>query len=140
MSDVTVTHDVAASVETTWAVLRDFGDIGWIPVAGQVDVEGDGPGMTRTIHGSGDNDPVIEQLTGLDDGARTITYAIDGKSPLPVQDYTGTVTISDGPDGAIIRWSATFEPVGDEAEATAVVELMLTTLAGWLGDAAASAG
>lgn len=139
MGTVTVEHSVAAPASDVWAVLRRFGDIGWIPVAGKVEVEGEGPGMRRMIRGSGEGDPVVERLVAVDEEARTIDYAIDANNPLPVADYRGRTRIDEDGPGSTIVWSATFDPVGDDAEATAVVELMLTTLAGWLGDAATGA-
>jgi hypothetical protein len=136
MSTVTVERKVAAPASDVWAVLCRFGDISWIPVAGKVEVEGEGPGMRRHIHGSGDGDPVVERLVACDEGARTLDYAIDANNPLPVTDYRGNARVDESGDGSTIVWSATFEPVGDEAEATGVVEIMLATLAGWLADAA----
>ena len=132
-----MTRDVAAPADDVWTLLRDFGNVGWIPGPTRVDVEGDGPGMRRLIHGSGDGPPVVERLISVDDAGRTIEYAIDENNPLPVDEYRGTVTIDDAPGGARIRWSAAFEPSGDEAEARNVIELMLGALAGWLAEATA---
>jgi hypothetical protein len=139
MGSVAVERQVSASAEAVWALLRDFGNIAWIPVGGRVDVEGAGPGMRRLIHGSGDGPPVVERLVAADDAARSIEYVIDENNPLPVTTYVGRVRIDPDDGGSVIRWSAEFEPAGDAAEAAGVVELMLTTLAGWLGDAACAA-
>jgi len=131
MADVVLERNLAAPADRLWAVLRDFGDVSWIPPAGKVDVDGDGPGMRRHIHGSG-GDPVVERLLDLDDEARTLRYCIEGDSPLPVSSYVGTVTVTD----ERLRWAVTYEPVGDEAEAKTVVELMVGALAAWLEEAA----
>jgi hypothetical protein len=139
MRDVTVERELAASPATVWALLRDFGNVAWMPPAGRVDVEGDGAGMRRHIHGGGDGPPVVERLVRIDEADRTIEYTIDENNPLPVSEYLGTVAVSETTDGAAIRWSAVFEPVGDPDEATAVIELMLGALVGWLADGALAA-
>jgi hypothetical protein len=139
MSDAVVEREVAAPAADVWAVLRDFGNIPWIPAAGQVDVEGDGPGMRRHIHGSGAGDPVVERLISRDDAARTIEYTIDENNPLPVTTYVGRVTVEDRDGASTIRWSAAFEPAADEAEAVAIVGMMLDALTGWLAGAFAPA-
>jgi hypothetical protein len=144
MADVVVERDVAAPADKVWAVLRDFGAVGWIPPAGKVGVEGDGPGMCRRIHGTGDGEPVVERLLSLDDDTRTLRYRIEENNPLPVSSYVGTVTVadraagSDGPGGATLRWAAEFAPTGDEDEARTVVELVVGALVGWLDEAVTS--
>jgi hypothetical protein len=135
MSNAAVEREVAAPPAEVWAVLRDFGNIAWIPVAGQVDVEGDGPGMRRHIHGGGPGEPVVERLISLDDATRTIEYTIDENNPLPVTTYVGRVSVNDCDGGSMIRWTAAFEPAGDENESAAVVGMMLDALTGWLAGA-----
>jgi hypothetical protein len=136
MAEVQIERAVQAPATNVWEVLRDFGDISWIPPAGHVDVEGEGPGMRRLIHGSGDGPPVSERLVSVDEDTQTIVYVIDENNPLPTSGYRGTVTISGEGDTSAIRWVASFEPAGDADEASAVVELMLTALSQWLAEAA----
>jgi hypothetical protein len=135
MADAAVVKEVPVSAERVWAAVRDFGDVSWIPGITGVDVDGDGPGMRRHIRGGGDNPPVVERLISVDDAGRTIEYTIDENNPLPVASYVGTVTVNEAPGGSTIRWSAAYEPAGDEAEAAQVVEMMLGMLTGWLADA-----
>jgi hypothetical protein len=135
MSEAVVERQVAAPAEQVWDLLRNFGDIAWIPAAGLVDVEGDGPGMRRRIHGTGAGSPVVERLISVDDTTRTIEYTIEENNPLPVTSYLGTVSVDDAGDDAMIRWAVAFEPAGDETDAAAVVRLMLDALTGWLADA-----
>lgn len=134
MLDTTVEREVAATPEQVWAVLADFGNIAWIPPAGRVEVEGDGPGMVRRIHGSGDGPPVGERLVSRSDADRTIVYTIDENNPLPVASYRGTVSVEAAEGGAKVIWRADYEPGADEAESAAIVELMLGALIGWLAD------
>ena len=134
MADAAVVKDVPVAATKVWAMVRDFGNVSWIPAVTDVDVEGDGPGMRRHIHGGGDNPAVVERLLSLDDATRTIEYTIDENNPLPVTSYVGKVTVDEAPSGATLRWSATFEPAGDEAEASQVVEMMLGMLTGWMAE------
>ena len=139
MPDATVERDVAAPAAVVWGILSDFGDMSWVPAAGRVEVDGSGAGMRRHIHGSS-GDPVVERLLSIDDAARTLAYTIDENNPLPVTRYEGTVTVADAGAGSRLTWSASFDPSGDEAEAAAVVELMLGALTGWVADAAEGKG
>ena len=135
MPEAHAEREVTSSPDAVWSVLREFGDVSWIPPAGTVEVEGEGPGMVRRIHGSGDGDPVVERLVSASDATRTLVYEIDGNNPLPVTSYRGTVVVEPTGGGARIRWQADYEPEGDEGEAATVIELMLGTLTGWLADA-----
>lgn len=135
MSSATIELDVSASANAVWSILRNFGEAGWIVLAQEVEVDGEGPGMTRRIHGTGEQ-PVVEELVSLDDDARELAYRITANNPLPVESYAGLVRVDETDDGARIVWSATFDVPGDEAEGIAVVEMMLGALTGWLADAA----
>ena len=134
MAEAAVVKEVPAPAAQVRAAVRDFGDVSWIPGITGVDVDGDGPGMRRHIHGGGDNPAVVERLNSVDDAARTIEYTIDENNPLPVTSYVGKVTVDEASSGATLRWSATFEPAGDEGEAAQVVEMMLGMLTGWLAE------
>ncbi|CAA0078947.1 Uncharacterised protein [Mycolicibacterium vanbaalenii] len=139
-----ITKVVAAPADALWAILADFGDVSWIPIAGQVEVIGSGIGMRRCIHGSGPV-PVVEKLTGLQPEKMTLSYTITD-NPLPVSRFEATVTVNEEigdderPSLSRIAWTVDFDPVGDsEADARAArdaVEAVYEMMAGWLTEAA----
>lgn len=135
MGTVTVEKKVAADAAAVWRVLADFGDVTWIPVAGDVRVEGDGPGMRRYISGGGD-EPVVEKLVSIDPDQRSLTYEIEQSNPLPVVSYVSQAVVR-GDSDAIVTWTVTYEPIGSDEEIRQGIDLIYTVMAGWLQDAAA---
>jgi hypothetical protein len=66
---------------------------------------------------------VRERLVGRDSAARSFSYVID-QSPLPVENYYATLSVSDANGGSVVRWKCTFEaaPGADIAAARAIIE------------------
>lgn len=140
MATLTVRKHIAAPAEAVWAILADFANVGWIPVAGEVQIEGEGPGMRRIIHG-GAGTPVIETLIWVEPEQNALSYEI-ANSPLPVSRFQAVVTVTrdDGGDlSSTATWDIDYEPIGDDAGARGGIELIYDTMAGWLADAAAGA-
>jgi hypothetical protein len=136
MSTLTVTKDIAAAADAVWAVLADFGDVGWIPVAGRVEIEGDGPGMRRKIYGSGD-DPTVETLVWIEQAQKRLAYEIT-HNPLPVERFEAVVLVADSPSidrGCRVCWEIDYDPSGDDASARESIELVYGMMADWLADA-----
>ena len=123
MTTVTVSEDINASPAKVWAALSDFGGI---KVGGPVttfECEGEGVGMVRTIGLAGGK--VVERLDRHDPDAMIFAYSIiNDDCPLPVANYSATVTITDlGGDRCNVDWTGNFDPKGaSEAEAAKVVE------------------
>lgn len=141
MPRIAITKEVDASAAAVWTLLADFADVSWIPVAGQVDVVGEGIGMSRSIHGSGER-PVVETLTHLDPERREIGYRIVD-NPLPVSRFEALVTVQSRPGpGSEVTWNVDYEPSGStdaDAQATRqAIEAVYGMMAGWLADAAAT--
>lgn len=138
MASTTVTREIAGEAAAVWALLADFGDVSWIPLAEGVVVEGSGPGMRRTIQGP-EGPPVVERLIGIESDRRTLTYSIDENNPLPVRSYEATVRVSPaGAAGSAITWDVSFAPRGDVAVAEQAIAAIYGLMATWL-EAAASA-
>lgn len=135
MAETTVVRSVDRDADAVWALLADFGDIGWIPMAENVVLDGEGVGMRRLIP-AGDGDPIAEALLGLDDDGRVLTYSIENP-PFPVSSYVAVCTVSGTADGATIEWVVTFDPTGEEADAAAAIEAIYDMMAGWIADATA---
>ncbi len=100
------------SADALWAVVRDFGDVGWLPGNPTYSSQGEGPGMIRTI----DTPPiptVREQLDAIDDDSCTIFYRIVEGLPMPVTGYRATMQVADAGDGrSRLIWSSEWEPDG----------------------------
>lgn len=154
MPRIAVVKGVDAPAGTVWELLSDFADVSWIPVIEDVAVDGDGLGMTRTIHGSGDQ-PILETLTHRDDEQMELGYSITN-SPFPVTRFEALVTVRPAADGtgADITWHVDYDPQGSDpqdsdpqdSDATAAVsaresiEAVYAMMTGWLADAATQRG
>jgi hypothetical protein len=122
MAKVTVSEDIKAKAADVWAAMSDFGGL---KVGGPItsfETQGKGVGMVRTIGMGGGR--VVERLDRHDPKAMVYVYSITNDDcPLPVSGYVSTVKITDKGDGTCnVNWSSTFEPKGDPAAASKVVE------------------
>ncbi len=133
MAVVKVSGEIAVSADKLWAVVRDFGNVGWIPGAGNVKLQGSGPGMIRFL---GAKHEIHEQLEKVDEAGRSIVYSIPVGIPFPVTGYRSTMKVSDaGPGRARLDWSAEIEPKGvPEAQAVGIIDGMYKTMIGWISD------
>lgn len=87
MATFEVVGELAVPVEKLWTLVRDFGNVAWIPNS-DVKVVGSGPGMTRIINGA-----IHEKLESIDDARRTLAYNIPKGLPLPVKNDHGTMKV-----------------------------------------------
>lgn len=119
-TNVTITADMPASADTVWkAASPDFCGIGGFhPALASCVLSSDRSVRTLTLKGGG---TIVEKQTAWDDARRSYSYEITD-SPLPVSDYSATFSVADSQSGSTVTWTAAFEPVGDEAEATKVIE------------------
>ena len=123
MIDVTVTRDIAADISKVWAILENFGDISWIPGADNVEVSGEGVGMTRHIIMPG-TPPINETLESLDADKKTLSYSIPKNEIIPFDNYVADVSLTTiDSDTTHVNWHCTFD-AGDmpEADARAAIE------------------
>jgi hypothetical protein len=112
MADYSTSGDFEMSADALWAVVRDFGEVGWLPGRPTCSVEGEGPGMIRTIDAS-PIPTVREQLDRIDDDSRTIFYHIIEGIPMPITDYSARMQVEDAGDGrSRLIWSSQWEPDG----------------------------
>lgn len=123
MTTVTVREEINGSARDVWNVLSDFGGI---KVGGPItsfQTEGEGVGMVRHI-GMG-HATIVEKLDRHDVDAMEFAYSIiNDDGPLPVADYSASVSVSDKGDGTCeVVWTGEFEPKGaSEEDASKVVE------------------
>ena len=140
MPSITVSKQITAPAEAVWALLADFADVTWIPGAAKVEVEGEGPGMSRKIYGAGDT-PIVETLLWVEPEHRRLAYEI-ANNPMPVNRFEAVVSVTgpdDTGDGCHIGWDVDYEPAGEDASARESIELVYTMMADWLRDAANAA-
>jgi Polyketide cyclase / dehydrase and lipid transport len=121
MPETEVTRTLAASADAVWRLVRAFGDLSWVPGDPKVEIRGEGVGQVRIIdrpYGQ-----VHEQLTSLDDAARSLTYVVPRGNPVPVTGYEARMTVSDDGGKGRLTWSCRFEPDGvSEEEAARDIE------------------
>ncbi len=134
MGQAIVKAALAFPPDRVWNLIAKFGDTSWMPAGTKVDVVGSGPGMARFIH-AGPDKKIKEQLETLDAGNRTLVYTIPENVPMPVSGYRATMKVTPSGSGSELEWRCSFEPVGvSDAQATAMIEGLYKTLAGWISD------
>lgn len=103
---------VNASPETTWKMMGNFNHIDvWHPVVVASKLT---KGTSQTL-GSvreltlSSGAQITEKLVANNEALMTYSYAIT-ESPLPVNNYVGTIKVTSAADGkSIITWSSTFD-------------------------------
>lgn len=141
MPHLVITKHIDAIPATVWAIVADFGDVDWIPVAGLVEVEGEGIGMRRLIHGSGST-PVTETLTSFNPDRMELGYSI-ADNPLPVNRFDAVVSVRPaGESATTVTWDVDYDPAGtteaDQTAAHEAIEAVYGMMAGWLADASST--
>lgn len=128
MAQAKVSKVIDAPADRVWDTVCAFSGLErYFTMFASSTTEGSGVGATRTLT-LPDGGEFHERLESLDDGARTLTYRAL-KSPLPIEDYLGTVTVADAGEGkSRVTWSARFE-VSAEQEG-AIVEMLDGAYAG----------
>ncbi len=114
---------IDASVEVVWDKLKDFGNVGWLPMIESVDAtDGNTKGATRilTLKEGG---TISEKLKKYDEKKMSYSYKITDMSVvktihhsgveepikvLPVTDYTSTIMVKEDDEGAEVIWSAAY--------------------------------
>jgi hypothetical protein len=123
MTSILIEKELAYPVETVWAILGDFGNLGWVEGPERIEIIGEGVGMTRRVHMTG-MDPIDEILESIDEANLSFSYSIPNM-PMPVTDYLSSVKLEDKGDGTTrVHWACTCTPT-DANMAEADVEAML---------------
>lgn len=117
MAQAKVTKTIDAPADRVWETVRAFSGLErYFTIFASSTTEGTGVGATRTLH-LPDGGQFYERLVSLDDESRTLTYAAL-RSPLPIENYIGTVTVADAGDGrSQVSWSASFDVSADQEAA-----------------------
>lgn len=114
---------VDAAPATAWKLVGDFNGLDvWHPAVVNSTMKGTGikAGATRVLT-LGNGALIKEKLTAYSATRHSYTYAIT-ESPLPVKNYSSTITVSPADGGkSLITWQSTFDASGasdDEAVKT----------------------
>ena len=114
MPEVLASAVVPAPVDAVWRTVRDFDGLpSWHPaIAASRLTAGASPaevGAVRTLD-LAEGGTVVEILTGLDDHARALTYAIL-ESPFPVSGYRSTIRVVPltATGESFVEWSLVFD-------------------------------
>lgn len=122
MAQSEASKTIDAPANFVWSTVRAFSGLErYFTMFASSTTEGSGVGATRRLN-LPDGGQFHERLESLDDASRTLTYRVL-TSPLPVENYVGTVTVDDAGNGrSRVTWSSRFD-VSPEHEA-AMVDLL----------------
>lgn len=118
MGQAEASIDIARGADEVWAVVGDFGGLGWMPGVDSCTVSGD----DRTLSMLGME--IVERQLARDDAARSISYGIVSGS-LPVDHHVATITVSPSGDGSHVTWAVDVAP-------DSLTDIMQQTYAGAL--------
>lgn len=122
MAQAEASKTISAPADAVWNTIRAFSGLErYFTIFTSSTTDGSGVGATRTLN-LPDGGQFHERLESLDDETRTLTYVVL-TSPLPIENYVGTVTVEDAGDGkSRVSWSARFD-VSPDHEAAMVETL-----------------
>jgi hypothetical protein len=108
------------SADAVWTKIGDFCGIGkWHPALEKCELSADGKTRTLTLKGGG---TIVEALVKWDAAGKSYTYAIVN-SPLPVANYTSTITVSADGTGSVLTWTGKYDAKGaPDAKAQEIIQ------------------
>src|SRR5262249_54155861 len=108
------------SAEALWAKIGDFCGISkWHPAIEKCDLSADGKTRTLSLKGGG---TVVEALVKMDTAARSYTYAIVS-GPLPLANYTSTISVATDGAGSTVTWVGKYDAKGaSDADSKKVID------------------
>jgi hypothetical protein len=118
--DSSVIMTSSMSPDALWKKVGDFCGIGdWHPAVEKCVLNADGKERTLSLKGGG---AIVERLESVDDANHTYTYTIRS-GPLPVTNYSSTISVSPDPKGSSIKWVGTYDAKGvSDADAKKVID------------------
>lgn len=127
-------------VARVWSIIGDFAGLArWHPLVERCELDGDGPGATRTVHFA--DWWATERLEARDEATHTLSYAITDSSRLEVIGVVGSLALTPLPNERTrIEWTSGHQP--DHPHAATVnppLEAYYPTRIGHLRDALSKA-
>ena len=97
------------SADALWAKIGDFCGISkWHPAVEKCELSADGKTRTLSLKGGG---TIVESLVRIDTAGRSYTYAIVS-GPLPVANYTSTISVAADGAGSTVMWVGKYDAKG----------------------------
>ncbi len=120
MTKVSMSTQLNVSADQAWQMIGGFNSLpDWHPAIEKSELTEAGQTRTLSLNGGGS---IVEKLETVDDDARTYTYSIVD-SPLPVANYTSTITVHKTEDGECrVDWSSDYDPIGDATAASEAIQ------------------
>lgn len=108
------------SADAVWAKIGDFCGISkWHPAVEKCELSADGKTRTLSLKGGG---TIVEALVKMDTAGKSYTYSIVN-SPLPVANYTSTISVSADGAGSALTWTGKYDAKGaPDADAMKIIQ------------------
>jgi carbon monoxide dehydrogenase subunit G len=107
---VTESIEVGASPDAVWSRIKDFSGLHtWHPgVESSVTTDGNQVGSVRTLTLKGGGQ-IVEVLESYSDADRKMSYRMKDPGPVPVSNYTSTLSVKAGDaGGSVVEWRGAF--------------------------------
>jgi len=107
---VVETLAVDAPPAAVWAKIKDFNALQtWHPAVEKSETtDGNNVGSVRTLHLKGGG-TIVEVLETYADADRKYSYRMKDPGPVPVNNYTSTISVKDGDNGgSVVEWRGAF--------------------------------
>tara|TARA_B110000444_G_C18810540_1_gene582332 strand:- start:938 stop:1357 length:420 start_codon:yes stop_codon:yes gene_type:complete len=105
--ETVVIRQLEFSADLVWNLISNFGNRDWSPSIDKVVVKGEGVGAIRWMYNVGGDKPVAERLEVFDDQNMKMSYSIVENSPLPLENFLGTVKVDvTGNNSCQVAWKA----------------------------------
>lgn len=118
MTTVHQSRRIAASADSIWEIVKDFGALDkWVPpVPGPLELTGEAatPGTERVFRNNGEIS-FVERFLGNDEDLREHSYSIT-RAPLPISNHRATIRVTDDGDHSVVDWTAEFDADDDQGE------------------------
>src|SRR5215475_6680940 len=108
------------SADALWAKIGDFCGISkWHPAVEKCELSADGKTRTLALKGGG---TIVEALVKMDAAGRSYTYSILS-GPLPVANYTSTISVAADGAGSMVTWIGNYDAKGaNDADAKKTID------------------
>ncbi|MCB1917013.1 MAG: SRPBCC family protein [Rhodocyclaceae bacterium] len=106
---VTETIEIAAPAGKVWDAIKDYSALHtWHPaVESSETTAGNEPGSIRTLH-LGGGATIVESLKKYDADAMRYSYKMEDPGPVPVTNYSSTISVAGKGDGSVVTWKGAF--------------------------------
>jgi len=106
---VVETVSINAPADAVWARIKNFDALkDWHPAAASSPADkGNEEGSVRTVTLKGGGE-LIETLESYNDGLKKYSYRLKDGSPLPVTNYTSTISVTADGDKSTVEWRGAF--------------------------------